>query len=254
MRTLVEVSAGVLEAIRSHLTGETLPLPITRGGLAGIGVRHQQELIEQAFSGLTLSGCLAVIDLVLSERTAKPLAPELVWTGPEGPKLVARDTSVVLRALFEGAETSVIVAGYRFDHPEDVLGPLHAVMKARGVSARIFIDIDQIERSGADCQAHLAQHCGRFFRENWPFGDPWPRVFYDVRAITPAPPHCSMHAKCVVVDGKRAFVSSANFTDRGQERNIEVGVLIEELHFAAQLARQWDGLVQSGLVEEYAPK
>ncbi len=32
-----------------------------------------------------------------------------------------------------------------------------------------------------------------------------------------------LHARCVVVDRARAFVSSANFTQRGQERNIEVG-------------------------------
>jgi phosphatidylserine/phosphatidylglycerophosphate/cardiolipin synthase-like enzyme len=60
-----------------------------------------------------------------------------------------------------------------------------------------------------------------------------------------------MHAKCVVVDGKRAFVSSANFTDRGQERNIEVGALIDDPRFAMQLAQQWDGLVQSNIVGEY---
>lgn len=251
MRNLVDVSSAVLETIRAQLVTEMLAAPITQCGLTGIGLRDQQELIEQAFAGLTLPACLAAIDLVLSERARRALAPELVWTGPEGPRLVARDTSVVLRALFEGAEKSVIVAGYRFDHPEEVLAPLYAVMKARGVSTRIFIDIDQITNSSTACSAHLSEHCGRFLRENWPFGVPAPRLFYDIRAIAPPPPHCSMHAKCVVVDGKRAFVSSANFTDRGQERNIEVGVLIEDPRFATQLAKQWDGLVQSGLVREY---
>lgn len=48
-------------------------------------------------------------------------------------------------------------------------------------------------------------------------------------------------------------MSSANFTDRGQERNIEVGVLIDDARFAIQLAQQWDGLVRSGLVGEYSP-
>ena len=60
-----------------------------------------------------------------------------------------------------------------------------------------------------------------------------------------------MHAKCVVVDGARAFVSSANFTQRGQERNIEVGVLIADASFASYLAGQWLGLINAGLVGEW---
>jgi hypothetical protein len=253
VRSLVTVSSVVLDSIRSQLKSGMLPLPLTRSGLAGIGVRHQDELLTEAFEGLDTSGCVAAIEAVLSERAQKAEAPELVWTGPEGTTMVARDTSVVLRALFESAEECVIVAGYRFDHPEEVLRPLHATMKERKVSARIFIDIDQIGGQTLVPSEHLAKHCGRFLTENWPFGDPLPRLFYDRRAIVPPPPYCSMHAKCVVVDGKRAFVSSANFTDRGQERNIEVGVLIENPRFALQLAQQWDGLIQSGLVGEYAP-
>jgi phosphatidylserine/phosphatidylglycerophosphate/cardiolipin synthase-like enzyme len=57
-----------------------------------------------------------------------------------------------------------------------------------------------------------------------------------------------LHAKCVSVDGERAFVSSANFTMRAHERNIEVGVLLHDRAFAAQLERQWMSLVDDGLV------
>ncbi len=50
-----------------------------------------------------------------------------------------------------------------------------------------------------------------------------------------------------MVDGVKAFVSSANFTQRGQERNIEVGVLIDDASFAGFLAGQWLGLVDWGV-------
>ena len=53
-------------------------------------------------------------------------------------------------------------------------------------------------------------------------------MYYDRRALVPGPPYASLHAKCVVVDGAQTFISSANFTQRAQERNIEVGVLIED--------------------------
>ena len=56
---------------------------------------------------------------------------------------------------------------------------------------------------------------------------------------------------CTHVDGARAFVSSANFTQRGQDRNIEVGVLIEHRSFASYLAGQWLRLIDAGIVGEY---
>jgi phosphatidylserine/phosphatidylglycerophosphate/cardiolipin synthase-like enzyme len=57
----------------------------------------------------------------------------------------------------------------------------------------------------------------------------------------------------VVVDGLRAFISSANFTQRGQERNIEVGVLIEDTAFAGYLGAQWLGLVECGVAAKFEP-
>jgi phosphatidylserine/phosphatidylglycerophosphate/cardiolipin synthase-like enzyme len=105
----------------------------------------------------------------------------------------------------------------------------------------------------ADHAAHLAQFFRTFLVENWPFGEPRPRLYYDKRALRPGPPWCSLHAKCVVVDGAKAFVSSANFTQRGQERNIEVGVLIEDANFASYLAGQWVGLIDAEMVGEYVP-
>lgn len=53
------------------------------------------------------------------------------------------------------------------------------------------------------------------------------------------------------MDGNRAFISSANFTQRGQERNLEVGVLIEDPSFASFLAGQWFGLIDAGIVVEH---
>lgn len=49
----------------------------------------------------------------------------------------------------------------------------------------------------------------------------------------------------------KAFVSSANFTERAQERNIEVGVLVGAPSFASFLAGQWLGLIDAGLAAEY---
>ena len=133
------------------------------------------------------------------------------------------------------------------------LAPVAAFMKERGVRAKCVVDIAQIEH-GVDPARHLDDQLSCFFTKNWPFGEPIPQLYYDKRALEPGPSFCSLHAKCVVVDGMRAFVSSANFTERGRERNIEVGVLIEDALIAGSLLRQWIGLIDGGFAGEFVPK
>lgn len=248
--SLRDVSTGALADLRYAIAAGHLSTPISRAGLVGVGIRHQFEAIEESFAGLGPAACLRVLDAVLAERENPKPSPKLVWTGPEGPSGLARDTAVVLRRLFEGAKESVILAGYSFDHAKDVLLPLYETMRLCEMDVRFFVDIPQRER-GDEETSYAQRHLGDFLRNNWPFGAPVPRIYYDKRALVPGPPYCSLHAKCVVIDGMRAFVSSANFTQRGQERNIEVGVLLEDVGFATQLAAQWMGLIEAGLVVEY---
>jgi phosphatidylserine/phosphatidylglycerophosphate/cardiolipin synthase-like enzyme len=84
------------------------------------------------------------------------------------------------------------------------------------------------------------------FRREWP-GPHLPDVYYDRRSLAlDATERASLHAKCVIVDSRRSFVTSANFTEAAQERNLEAGVLVDDPHFAASLRAQFDALVQSG--------
>jgi phosphatidylserine/phosphatidylglycerophosphate/cardiolipin synthase-like enzyme len=249
--TLKEVSTSAIERLRNAIVTGQLKTPIDRAALLGSGIRHQLDAIEGTLAGHRSAACLAILDVVLAEREVRRPTPQLVWTGPEEPGGAARDTAVVLRELFEGARESVILAGYSFDHAAAVLAPLHAVMRDHGVKASFFVNMPQADRSDVPDGEHLKEHLGRFVQSNWPFGAPFPALYYDKRALVPGPPFCSLHAKCVVVDGARAFVSSANFTQRGQDRNIEVGVLIEDPSFASYLAGQWLGLIDAGIVGEY---
>ncbi|MEZ4431632.1 MAG: phospholipase D-like domain-containing protein [bacterium] len=57
-----------------------------------------------------------------------------------------------------------------------------------------------------------------------------------------------MHAKAVIVDRRKAFVTSANFTEAAQARNIEAGVVVDDTAFAERMARQLDALVEQGAV------
>jgi phosphatidylserine/phosphatidylglycerophosphate/cardiolipin synthase-like enzyme len=246
---LAEVSTSTLERLLDGLERGRLNAPLSRSALVAFGIREQLDALVAALGGHASAACRSILACVLAERERfeRP-APELVWTGPESERATARDTAVVLRALFEGARERVVLAGYSFANAESVLRPLHEAMQAHGVEASFFVDVTQPERREPDPEAYGRRSLAAFMEESWPFGNPHPKLYCDRRALVPGPPWASLHAKCVAVDGRRAFVSSANFTTRGQDRNIETGVLLEDPLFASQLERQWLSLVSAGLV------
>ena len=249
---LCRVPAPMLELLVIAIERGRLECPFTASDLADVGFRGPAADVLAALGGIDRGGVLAAIRVALAEREHRPPPRlDLVWTGPETKASVARSTALCVERLFDAATRTVIVGGYSFDSPA-ILQPLHRAMRDRGVSAMLFLDIDgeAEDASGADAFARAA--IDRFFRNVWTFGAPKPDVFYDPRTAAPGPPWASLHAKCVIVDDAMTLITSANFTDRGQSRNIEAGVLIEDTAFAELLAGHWRQLVGAGLVRRYA--
>jgi phosphatidylserine/phosphatidylglycerophosphate/cardiolipin synthase-like enzyme len=60
----------------------------------------------------------------------------------------------------------------------------------------------------------------------------------------------SLHAKCVLVDGTTALVTSANFTEAAQRRNVEVGMLIRHEPTVTRLTDYFRGLERTGVLAE----
>lgn len=238
-------SDGVLAGVADRLRSRYALDPVDARAVEPVGVLVGRPLAEAR----------AVVAAVLAERARRVPAPELVWTGPAAVKGVRhRDTGVVLRGLFAGARRRVVVAGYHFDHGARLLAPLHGVMVAHGVVARLFVHVPVekavMEAAPAVQRAHCAGVIGGLLAANWPFGAPWPEVFYETRPLVTGR-FSSMHAKCVVVDDRVALVTSANFTRRAQEDNVEVGALIRDPGFVSALAAQWANAVSHGLFERY---
>jgi phosphatidylserine/phosphatidylglycerophosphate/cardiolipin synthase-like enzyme len=76
-----------------------------------------------------------------------------------------------------------------------------------------------------------------------------PELYYDPRSLDQeAVKRSSLHAKCIVVDRQVALVTSANFTEAAQTRNIEVGALIRWERFAVKLAEHFETLAEAGLL------
>ena len=246
MRSLAAVATAELQDLLHRVRSGRLACPPQVFELRAAGQGRHAERIAAALAGLDPPAVEAVLETILAERSERP-GPQidLVWTGPEAKQAISRDTAVVVRELFAAATESVLIAGYRFDHGADLLEPLYQGMKTRGVHTQIFLDIERRRgdpESPHDCAQLFAD---RFYHRQWPWGSPRPDLYYDPRTAAARSVH-SLHAKCVVVDGQRALIGSANFTDRGQTRNIEAGALIADRRFATRLVEHFHGLVHAG--------
>lgn len=244
MTALRSVPSGDLQRLRDDVWAGRLKAPLTRAGLLAVQLGH----LWGALSGLPpmdAAGLQALLDAVLAERGGGRRV-ELVWTGPEGTSSWSRPTAAVVRELFGQARRSVLVAGYSFDHGAEILRPLHEAMRDRGVAVEMFVHVRPAPRRQADLAAHARQELLTFLAVNWSFGPPHPALHYDPRTLRPRSVE-SLHAKCIVVDERVSLIGSANFTDRGQSRNIEVGGLIEDESFARALASQWHAATAAGV-------
>ena len=217
---------------------------------------------EAAMSGTAAEGMrpdhLAVVaEAVLAARAGRPAtddAVELVWTGPETAGVANRDTAVVVRELFAQAAQSVVVAGFAVYQGREVFRSLAERLAAcAGLHARLYLDVHRGHQDTSPDSELLRRFARRFVERDWPTGFPLPEVYFDPRSLaTEATKRSSLHAKCVVVDRRVAFVTSANFTEAAQERNIEAGVVVRSPRFAARLADHFGALADAGLLKRIA--
>jgi phosphatidylserine/phosphatidylglycerophosphate/cardiolipin synthase-like enzyme len=151
-----------------------------------------------------------------------------------------------MRELFESAERSVLLSGFAVHRGKAVLAALARRMSdVPTLKARLFLNVLRPYGNPASDAELLREFGTKFTRQHW--GGTLPEVYYDPRALAKeSGARASLHAKCVVVDDRVAFVTSANLTEAAQQRNIEAGVLVEEEAFARSLRAQFDALVDAG--------
>jgi phosphatidylserine/phosphatidylglycerophosphate/cardiolipin synthase-like enzyme len=239
--------AKLLEALRAGL----IFAPVTKAALEALHLRGLSTRHE-AFARLGEEAVLALLEAVLEERATPRALIDLVWSGPEGKSGWASPTAAVVRDLFDKAERSVLLAGYSFDHGKDILEPLHVAMTKRRATVDIYLDVATARRDVTDLDAYVQNEVSRFLSTQWPW-TPKPSVLVDPRTAAPASAgqHASMHAKCIVVDERWSLVGSANFTNRGQTRNIEVGALVDDVGLARAIASQFRAATAEGVFRSW---
>jgi len=214
-------------------------------------IAESQRLYEVGMTGTQVAFLLAAVANDRADRPPFAEVLDVVATGPEAPGVALRDTAVVVRELFANARRSVLVVGYAVHQGRSVFRALAERMDQRpGLDVRLCLHVPRPWRDETPANVLLQRFAERFKTQEWP-GSRWPAVYYDPRSLElAAGKRASLHAKCVVVDRQVAFVSSANFTEAAQERNIEVGVLLRVPALAEQLTRHFQALIDAGVLRE----
>jgi phosphatidylserine/phosphatidylglycerophosphate/cardiolipin synthase-like enzyme len=256
--SLSNLSKTDLLTVASALESRRISSPFTSLQLSRIvHANHSEEVTAalQDFEKLGLSDqqILATINLLIHDRQhgmkdSRPV--DLVTSGPEAEGIANRDTSVVVRELFSRAKKSVLLVGYAVYQGAEVFEALAENMDRNpDLQVKFFLNIARPDNNKTPSEILVSQFANRFKSTQWPSGSRLPLVYYDPRSLL-MDKRSSLHAKSIVVDEEQVFISSANFTKAGQNRNIEVGVLIESLWLSQRLIRHFEMLLDRGLAQK----
>ena len=255
-QALLELSEADLRTLASALRSGRLSSPFSVFSLQRLIGRYVAAEIPEWMTAVAGTGCSSAamatwLDAFadgLRDRTPVEHVVQLVTTAPEGNAAVHRDTAVVVQDLFRRARKTVLISTYAFYGGSEIFQTLAERTDASSdLVVRIFVNIER--RPGEICLT--SEIVGRFvhqFRQHhWPAQLRLPEIYYDVRSTVEKPTEAAvLHAKCIVIDGEELFVTSANFTEAAQNRNIETGLLVKSVAIADQATRFFDSLIRSG--------
>ena len=255
-RALLELCEADLRTLASALRSGRLTSPFSMFTLQRLIGGYVSAAVPDWMTSVAASGCSSAAMAIwldafadgLHKRTPVEHAVQLVTTAPEGNAALHRDTAVVVQDLFRRAQKTVLIGTYAFYGGREIFQTLAERMDASSdLGVRIFANIDR--KAGETCPT--SEIVGRWvhhFREHhWPALCRLPEIYYDVRSTAgQLTGNAVLHAKCIVIDVEELFVTSANFTEAAQNRNIETGLLVKSPAIADQAVRFFDSLVTSG--------
>jgi len=253
LEPFLRLPVGALESLAASLADGLLSGAITLRGVeqaAGIDApavtAALREFVADGYSPQQLATVVAGI-AAATARAPKPTSLfDLVLSGPDLPGVPTADTAAVMRTLISQAHREVILVGYAVHDGRRIFEPLARRMaEVPNLAVTMCLDIQRAWNDPTPPADLVARFARDFRQKHWP----WPTVpvlFYDPRSLETGDARASLHAKCVIVDRARALVTSANFTDAAQRKNVEVGVDLRYPAAAARLADYFLGLCSAG--------
>lgn len=252
---LHELSTASLRALSASLLEGSLAVGITGFAvqqIAGANARRLEACLQELRRAGVDSKATALIVTGIADARDLAADPaslfELVLSGPELAGVPTSDTAATMRSLVAQAQSEILLVGYAVYNGKVLFGPVgERLERTPSLKVRLCLDIRR-ERGDASSESEIVRRYAKdFMSKHWPSAV-LPELYFDRRALASDADRASLHAKCVIVDRKAALVTSANFTEAAQRRNIEAGVLIRHVPSAARLAEYFNGLIVGGLL------
>ena len=155
-----------------------------------------------------------------------------------------------LSVSFFRAYHSVLAVGFAIHQGRSIFQGLASRLdETENLEAVLCIDIRLEIGSTINIAQILRRYAAKFVETEWP-GERLPHLYYDPRSLSSDSGGSSvLHAKCVAVDSTEALVTSANFTEAAQLRNIELGLHVKSPRIARQIEGHLYSLIRSGHLE-----
>jgi len=204
---------------------------------------------EWARCAENLSGSEVAVALeaaALQERQLREMSSvEVVWTGPTAASAGLRSTEQVILDLIRSARQSIWIVTFAAYKVGSLVTALRDAV-ARGVRVAFVLE-DKDESGGKLSLSALPAFTGDGLDAAMVYG--WP---LEHRPRNDRGDHGALHAKCVLVDSQRLFVSSANMTEYALTLNIELGVLLNGGDAPRLVERNLTELIRMGVLRELA--
>ena len=256
---LIGLPPALLEKLCCELADGALSYRVSEAALAKAvpelppeASSYLSEMAGKGWSGTQLGDFMAAILEAGASRARETHLFDLVISGPEHQAVPTRDTAAVYRELIESAESRVMLASFAIYNGREIFQPLVDRMnECPEMRIDLYLDIPRNRNDTTLAGQLVAAYRHDFTTKQWPAG-PLPTLYHHKPSLEADwKIRASMHAKVIVVDRKRALVTSANLTKAAQSKNIEVGTLIESSTHSARLADYFEGLREAGIFAEF---
>jgi phosphatidylserine/phosphatidylglycerophosphate/cardiolipin synthase-like enzyme len=155
---------------------------------------------------------------------------DLVWSGPDTRLVPVRRTDQVLLEMIETAERTLFLVSFVAYNVESLLTALKKAL-SQGVEVSFLLEDPEAGHISIDSPGIIRGALPAAKVYQW---EPKEVVTGGLGAV---------HAKCLLADGKAAFITSANLTNAAMEKNMELGVKLTGGAIPEQLRAHFEALI-----------
>lgn len=217
---------------------------------------EHQALLKRLFEAMKaaeVSPQTLALALKASARVADHYAHaqqiELVWTGPSS-GVPTRQTGQVVQEVIRAAQKQLWIVSFTVRDIDELKSPFSEAL-SMGVSLK-FIMEDKSEKDGTSMKTKTLDALSEIGLANHPQLTCyiWPPFMRQQKINRASQPYLtdSLHAKCLLADTHKLFITSANLTRTALNQNMELGVVLTGGGHPQLLAQHFQNLIEKNIL------